>query len=88
MVCKDTATIQLLQVSDNIKQRYKVQADTLPLSFLLTALNLTSQCDLSYKGSKNQRLHVELALVKTAYLTSAIKLAALDVTSDPLKKKN
>uniref|UniRef100_UPI00404819EA DNA polymerase III subunit gamma/tau n=2 Tax=Roseivirga sp. TaxID=1964215 RepID=UPI00404819EA len=88
MVCKDTATIQLLQVSDNIKQRYKTQAETLPLSFLLTALNLASQCDLQYKASKNQRLHVELALVKIAHLASAIKLAQVDAIGDPSKKKS
>lgn len=88
MVCKDTATIQLLQVSDNIKARYKTQAEAIPLSFLLTALNLASQCDLQYKASKNQRLHVELALVKIAHLTSAIKLAQVDAISDPSKKKS
>jgi len=88
MVCKDAATIGLLEVSDNIKAKYKEQSAGVPLSFLLTALNLASQCDISYKGSKNQRLHVELALVKMAHLSSAISLAQVDTNGDPSKKKS
>lgn len=88
MVCKDAATIDLLEVSDNIKARYKEQSIEIPLSFLLTALNIASQCDISYKGSKNQRLHVELALVKMAHLKSAISLAQVDTNGDPSKKKS
>ena len=88
MVCKDAATIGLLEVSDNIKVRYKEQSAEVPLSFLLSALNIASQCDISYKGSKNQRLHVELALVKIAHLKSAISLAQVDTQGDPSKKKS
>ena len=88
MVCKDAATIGLLEVSDGIKVKYKEQSEAVPLSFLLTALNIASQCDLNYKGSKNQRLHVELALVKMAHLNSAISLARMDANGgNPSKKK-
>ena len=41
--------------------------------------------DLSYKASKNQRLHVELALMKLTHLNSAIQLATH--SEDGLKKK-
>lgn len=75
MVCKDAATVKLLQVSENVQARYLQQAKDTPLSFLLTALNMAGQCDLNYKSSKNQRLHVELALVKMTYIQSAVKLA-------------
>ena len=88
MVCKDTATINLLEVSDNIKAKYKEQSASVPLSFMLTALNIASQCDIHYKASKNQRLHVELALVKMAHLKSAISLAQVDASGDPSKKKS
>lgn len=88
MVCKDAATIGLLEVSDGIKVKYKEQSEVVPLSFLLTALNIASQCDINYKGSKNQRLHVELALVKMAHLNSAISLARMDSNGgNPSKKK-
>lgn len=75
MVCKDPATVKLLQVSESVQQRYVQQAENTPLSFLLTALNLAGQCDLSYKSSKSQRLHVELALMKMSYINAAVQLA-------------
>ena len=88
MVCKDNATIDLLTVSDNIKKRYQEQANAIPLSFLLSALNIVNQCDINYKASKNQRLHVELALLKMAHLTSAISLAQVNTNGDSSKKKS
>ncbi|WP_339922811.1 DNA polymerase III subunit gamma/tau [uncultured Cyclobacterium sp.] len=85
MVCKDADTVVLLQVSDTAKARYVEQAAEIPFSFLLSALNICNQADLSYKTSKNQRLHVELVLMKLAKLPHAISLAA--VASDEAKKK-
>ena len=73
LVCKDPVTVQLLEVSDNIRQQYVRQAQAAPLPFLLSALNLVSQCDREFKQAKNQRLHVELALMKLAYLNGAVQ---------------
>jgi DNA polymerase-3 subunit gamma/tau len=73
LVCKDPVTVQLLEVSDNIRQQYVQQAQAAPLPFLLSALNLVSQCDRDFKQAKNQRLHVELALMKLAYINSAVQ---------------
>lgn len=87
MVCKDNATVSLLEVPENAKQKYVEQANKSSLSFLLSALNIASQCDLSYKGSKNQRLHIELALMKLANLKAAINLAAQSTTENGVKKK-
>ncbi|MBX0292334.1 DNA polymerase III subunit gamma/tau [Hymenobacter sp. HSC-4F20] len=75
LVCKDPVTVQLLEVSDNIRARYVQQAQAAPLPFLLSALNLVSQCDREFKQAKNQRLHVELMLMKLAYLNSAVQFA-------------
>lgn len=85
MVCKDPATINLIQVSDSAKERYLKQSQEANLSFLLSALNICNQCDIHYKASKNQRLHVELALMKLAKLPQAISLAAL--AQEDSKKK-
>lgn len=85
MVCKDAVTVELLQVSDSAKERYLSQAGRVQLSFLLSALNVCNQADIHYKSSKNQRLHVELALMKLAQLPHAISLAAL--AQDEAKKK-
>jgi DNA polymerase-3 subunit gamma/tau len=88
MVCRDAATIQLLQVSGNVQRKYMEQSTQASLSFLLSALQLGSQCDLNYKSSKNQRLHVELALMKMAHIPSAVNLTkSLQEGTLELKKK-
>ncbi|MBC5775567.1 DNA polymerase III subunit gamma/tau [Pontibacter sp. KCTC 32443] len=75
LVCKDQATVQLLEVSDNIKAKYAEQSTKSSVSFLLSGLNLVSTCDMHYKSSKNQRLHVELCLMKMAHLNAAFSFA-------------
>jgi DNA polymerase III subunit gamma/tau len=85
LVCKDAATLVLLEVSDEVKVRYQEQATAADMSFLMSALSLAGQCDLSYKTSKNARLHVELALMKMASLRSAFKSAEL---LEEIKKKD
>ena len=92
LVGKDAATIKLLEVSEGIKNKYLQQSQQSSVSFLLSALNIANQCDLNYKLSKNQRLQVELALLKMCNLPSVFSLATtpLTVTSDAegqLKKK-
>jgi DNA polymerase-3 subunit gamma/tau len=90
LVGKDSQTINLLEVSENIKQKYLIQSKQTDLGFILTALNLANQCDLVYKNSKNQRLQVELSLIKMCHIHSVIQLAqspntATDIDQD--KKK-
>ena len=87
LVGKDNQTIKLLEVSENIKQKYLVQSNAANLGFILTALNLANQCDLNYKNSKNQRLQVELALIKMCHIPSVIQLANTATDLDQDKKK-
>jgi DNA polymerase III subunit gamma/tau len=75
LVCKDPQTVQLLEVSDNIKAKYAEQSAKSSVSFLLSGLNVVSTCDTTYKSSKNQRLHVELCLMKLAHLNAALSFA-------------
>ena len=85
LVSQDTETINLLEVSENVKSRYLEQSKKASKGFLLSALNISNQCDIYYKGSKNQRLHVEIALMKMAHLKSAIRLK--DLPDEPLDQK-
>lgn len=85
LVVKDGATVELLEVSDDTKERYLTQSKACSLSFLMSGLNIINQCDINYKMSKNQRLHVELALMKLAKLTQAFTLARL-VAAESKKK--
>jgi len=68
LVCKDQATIQLLEVGDGIKLKYKEQSAVADMQFLLRALNIANQADLDYRGSSNKRLQAELAIMKITEL--------------------
>ncbi|GAB3172010.1 DNA polymerase III subunit gamma/tau [Telluribacter humicola] len=88
LVCKDPATIPLLQVSTTAHQKYLSQSAQAPMSFLLSALSVGSQCDINYKAAKNQRLHVELCLMKLANLSHVLNLDHLIAVDDTAKKKD
>jgi len=64
LVCQDEVTIQLLEVGANMQDRYKTQAKKCIPAFIFDALNICGQSDIQYRSSKNQRLHVELALIQ------------------------
>jgi DNA polymerase-3 subunit gamma/tau len=91
LVSKDQSTLKLLEVSEGIKAKYLQQSQAATVSFLLSAMNIANQCDLSYKLSKNQRLQVELALLKMCNLLSVFNLATTPLNAMPdqgqLKKK-
>lgn len=90
LICKDASTVKLLEVSDNIKQKYLEQAKQSPPSFLISALNIANQCDLNYRISKNQRLQVELTLIKISHLAQALQLSQTEnvqLLAEQLKKK-
>nr|WP_299036154.1 DNA polymerase III subunit gamma/tau [uncultured Tenacibaculum sp.] len=69
LVAKDQATIALLEVGDNTKKRYLEQATKASMQFLMPAIDKANDCDLKYRGSKNQRLLVELTLMQIASIT-------------------
>jgi len=72
-----------LEVSDSIRQKYLQQSQKASPGFLLSALNISNQCEINYKTSKNQRLQVELSLLKTCHIASAIKLSQLGSVQIP-----
>ncbi|WP_422104320.1 DNA polymerase III subunit gamma/tau [Winogradskyella sp.] len=69
MVCKNQATIDLLEVGEETKQRYVEQCLKTSNAFLMKGIQLANDCDLKYKTSKNQRLLVELTLMQLASIT-------------------
>jgi DNA polymerase III subunit gamma/tau len=87
LVCKDPATVSLLQVSESAERKYVEQSRDADISFLLSALSVTSQCDINYKSAKNQRLHVELCLMKLANLPHVLQLDSLAAVDETAKKK-
>lgn len=92
LVSKDANTVRLLEVPESAQSRFLSQGRDVPASFLLSALTLTAASDQAYKDARNQRLLVELLLLKLANLRSALDLAtlaknSLPVTQDSEKKK-
>jgi DNA polymerase-3 subunit gamma/tau len=79
LVCKDEATLALLEVGESLRDRYRKQAALAPSSFLLTALNLCNDCDVNFKMARHKRLHVEIALLKMCYINRAVKAAQTPV---------
>lgn len=69
MVCKNQATIELLEVGEDTKLKYIEQSQKTSNSFLMKGIQLANDCDLKYKTSKNQRLLVELTLMQLASIT-------------------
>ncbi len=66
MVCQHQNTIELLEVGEEAKKHYSEQSKNTTSGFLLSAIDMANDCDIKYKSSKNQRLLVELTLMKLA----------------------
>ncbi len=77
LVSRDAATVQLLQVTENVRAKYLDQATRAPLSFLLSALSIGGQCDMNFKQAKDGRLHIELCLMKLAALRHTLNWETL-----------
>ncbi|MEZ4909277.1 MAG: DNA polymerase III subunit gamma/tau [Saprospiraceae bacterium] len=61
-------TLEILDISDDVKKKFSTQAELSTLSFLLSGLNILNQCDIELSRAKNKRLSVELALTKMTFL--------------------
>ena len=93
LVGKDPITLKLLEVSEGIFQKYLQQSAKTSASFLISALNIANQCDLNYKTSKNQRLQVELTLIKLCHIQSVLNLSSAPIITENIpqggqEKKN
>ncbi len=64
LVCQDQRTLNLLEVGEEIKERYHQQAQAVNVDFLMAALKTLSEADVRYKSSNNSRLLVELSLLE------------------------
>lgn len=86
LVSQDARTVELIELPEVTRKKYVDQAKAAPPSLLLSWLNIANQCDLNYKASKNQRLLVELALMKMAHVNQIIKSNG-SVSEGAVKKK-
>ncbi|MFA9198071.1 MAG: DNA polymerase III subunit gamma/tau [Aquirufa sp.] len=76
LFAKDPKTLALMELSEENRAKFQAQSAKTTASFLLSAMNLCSQCEIHYKAAKNARLHVELTLLKINYLPSVYQPTA------------
>jgi len=69
LVCKNPATLVLLEAGETAQQLYRMQSQKASQEFLLQGIDIANGCDLKYKVSQNQRLLVELCLMQLASIT-------------------
>ena len=69
LVCSDSQTTSLLEVSNDIRQRYIEQAKRCKTQWLYRTIRLCNDCDQAYRTSRNKRLQVELTLIECAQAT-------------------
>lgn len=69
LVSREPATLPLLEVSNDVRDRYCQQAQRCSERFLIHAIKLCNDCDLNYRMSKSKRLLVELTLIQLTQLT-------------------
>jgi DNA polymerase-3 subunit gamma/tau len=86
LVSQDARTVQLMEVPESVKNKYIQQAKQTSPSLLLSWLSIANQCDINYKMSKNQRLSVELALMKMAHVHSVLDLHSIEAAENSKKK--
>ena len=70
LVSRDPQTTQLLETSEEIRQRYAEQAQRCKVKWLYRAIRLCNDCDQAYRTSRNKRLQVELTLIECAQAAS------------------
>ena len=92
LYCKESRTLEMLQVSDQLKEKYLRQAEAISYGTILTGLNLANKCDVEYPKAKDKRLHVEVALLKLCFAQrqafpsknqSATQKKTPELTSEP-----
>ena len=83
LVAHDTATIQLIETSDAIRQHYKQQAAYTPAVWIFKALDIIVDAETAYRTSKNKRLTVELMLIRLANIAAPAQPATKEALPAP-----
>jgi DNA polymerase-3 subunit gamma/tau len=87
LMCKEEKVLHLVEVSGNLKDRYRQMSGKVSPSYLITALHLLNETEINYRMARNKRLHVEMALIKLCFLQQAVTLVSDDQTGEVVKKK-
>lgn len=68
LVAKDPQTLRLIEMTGTLLERYRMQAEACDVGFLFGAISILTELDSKIRQSSDQRLLVELGLMKIAGL--------------------
>lgn len=78
----------LIDMPESLAARYSEQAGRCSVKFLYDALAIASQCEAGYRMALNQRLHIEFALMKMAFLVRQPQSAPVAEKPEPVQQSS
>ncbi|HUX84356.1 MAG TPA: DNA polymerase III subunit gamma/tau [Chitinophagaceae bacterium] len=87
LVSGDERVVHLLEVSPGLENRYKQAARNSDPALLVSALQILNEASLNYRQARNKRIHIEMTLLRLAYLSQAIRLISDEQTGEVSQKK-
>ena len=88
LMCKNPQTLPLLEVTGSVAERYKTQAAECSVPLLFEGINLLTAIDSGLRTATNQRLHVELGLMKLCGLGQKKNSDALTPSLPVLERRD
>ena len=70
LVSKNSKSHILIEQNDSIKEKYLKQSKIKEIDFILKAIEIAEDCSYRYKNSKNERLLVEICLMKLCSIST------------------
>ncbi|MEG1616376.1 MAG: DNA polymerase III subunit gamma/tau [Bacteroidales bacterium] len=86
MVSKDPVTLPLVEAGQEVALRYHEQGKKCSNPFLYKAIEISNECDLNYRASRNKRLLVEIALIRISQLTAPQTVQGMPEGAAPLQR--
>ena len=92
LVCQNEKIIELLEVSNSEKLKFKEQAQLISSNFIEECIDILNQCDINYRMTSNTKIHTEITLVKLSKLnkkkTKKISVEIKNLKEDLVSKKS
>lgn len=86
LVSRHSETLPLLDVSQDVRERYEKQAQICEPSFLYKAIRLCDKCGNGYKTAYNKRLSVEITLIEVSQISTPDEASDEGVGRGPAKR--
>ena len=86
LVCRNSEGSALLSLPPTLIERYREQAARCSVQFIFSSLNITMECEASYRQSGNQRLLIEFALMRLAEKAAVAPASAPAQVQQPVQQ--